>query len=91
LEVNEVGRVSDRYRRQPLLFLVTAFLVVGGAALLVGVMYATVTASSLPAFVPGHTAGLHRTRGQRAQVGILLGGLLLFIGAIIATDLRPKR
>jgi hypothetical protein len=87
-----VRTLSHRLRQQPLLGLVLLLAVVGVLAVLVGLIYSSVNAASLPAFFPGHAAGVHRSRGARGHAGIVLGVFILIIDAVIATDLRkPKR
>ena len=84
------GSVWQAYRRQPLLFLVTLFALAGAAAFAVGLVYSTVAAANLPSFVPGHVAGLHRTRSTRGHGALALGALVLVVAGVMATDVKWK-
>ena len=86
-----MSRIGRRYRQEPLLYVVTVLAAVGVAAVLVGLMYSMVTASSLPFFVPGHTAGVHKVRAERGHAGLVLGVFVLIIAGVVATDLGKSR
>ncbi len=68
--------------------LAVILVIVGILAIIAGVIYLVVPAHSLPSFVPGHMAGVtakHRTRGV---AGILLGVVLVVIGAVLGRTSR---
>jgi hypothetical protein len=67
-------------------------VIIGALAVAAGVLYLTQPAHALPSFFPGHIAhasGKHPTRGI---VGVVVGGALIVIGAVVAlTGGRRRR
>ena len=67
-------------------------VIVGVLAVIAGILYLTQPAHALPSFFPGHVAhatGKHPTRGI---AGVVVGGVLIVVGAVIAvTGHRERR
>jgi hypothetical protein len=65
-------------------------LIVGSAALVVGVIYLGVPASKLPSFIPGHIAGVTRHHTKRGITSVGLGIVLIIFGvAALLVRSRP--
>ena len=73
------------------MLLVTLLILVGLAAIVVGVVYLTVPAHSLPSFIPGHVAGANGKHPTRGYTGIGVGALLIVIGIVVGMVGKPKR
>jgi hypothetical protein len=72
-------------------FLAIAIFIVGVAAIVVGVLYVTQAAHSLPTFFPGyaaHSIGKHTKRGY---AGIALGAVLVIIAFVVARSGSGRR
>lgn len=59
-------------------------LILGIVAIIAGAIYLLVPARSLPSFMPGHLAGVAAKHGTRGMAGILLGIVLVAIGAVLS-------
>jgi len=79
-----VGNVSNQVKW--VIFLVTAVL--GVIALIYAVIYLSVGIHSLPAFVPGHKAGVNGHYHKRALLTGVIGVVLLAISAMMAISAR---
>jgi hypothetical protein len=55
-------------------------IVLGLALIAVGVIYVALPADSLPAFFPGHAAGVTRVHYKHAAVSAVAGVILLALG-----------
>lgn len=75
-------------------FLAGVIFVVGVLAVVVGVMYLSMAAHSLPSFFPGHIAGAAGAakHTKRGIAGIVVGAVLLLIALAVAmTGGRRRR
>jgi hypothetical protein len=67
-------------------------VIIGALAVAAGILYLTQPAHALPGFFPGHVAhatGKHPTRGI---AGVVVGAVLIVIGAVVAlTGDRQRR
>ena len=64
-------------------FILAAVLAALGVLLLiVGVMYLTMTSSTLPGFFPGHIPFSHFKHTQRGTGALVLAGLCFLLGAV---------
>ena len=61
-------------------------VVVGIIAIVVGVLYLTQTAGHLPSFVPGHIANSKAHHTKRGIAGLVVGGILVIVGAVLARN-----
>jgi len=57
--------------------------VLGALLIVVAVIYLTVPAGSLPAFFPGHEAGLTRVRMKHGVAAGAVGVILLVVGWVL--------
>jgi len=57
--------------------------VLGALLIVVAVIYLTVPADSLPAFLPGHEAGLTRVRMKHGVAAGAVGVILLVVGWVL--------
>ncbi len=72
--------------------LVVILVIVGAAAIVVGVLYLTQPAHSLPTFFPGYAAHVNGKHTNRGYAGIAFGALLVIIAAVVgATGSRRRR
>jgi hypothetical protein len=74
--------------RAVLVFLIA---LAGVAGLVLGVVYLTVAAHSLPHFIPGYIAGSNVKHPKRAYVAFGAGAVLLVLAVVIGMAGRPKR
>jgi len=65
-------------------------LIVGVAAIVVGVLYLTQPAHSLPTFFPGYAAHVVGKHSKRGYAGIALGAVLVIIALAVALS-GPRR
>ncbi len=65
-------------------FLVITLMLLGVLVMLVGIIYLTEPAKSLPTFFPGSGAPLQGRHTLRGLVGIIVGAALIFIAAVTA-------
>ena len=63
-------------------------LILGVVAIIAGVVYLVVPAGSLPSFIPGHLAGVTAKHGSRGVAGVLLGVVLVVVGAALGRTNR---
>ena len=61
----------------------TIAFVLGALLIVVAVIYLTVPADSLPAFFPGHEAGLTRVRMKHGVAAGAVGVILLVVGWVL--------
>ena len=66
-------------------------LIVGIAAIVVGVLYLTQPAHSLPTFFPGYAAHVVAKHTRRGYAGIALGAVLVIIGFVVAFSGSRRR
>jgi amino acid permease len=71
--------------------LVIALLVVGVAAIVVGVLYLTQSAQSLPTFFPGYVAHALGKHTKRGYAGVALGVVLVIIALVLEFGPSPRR
>lgn len=71
--------------------LVFVVVLLGVAAIAVGVMYFEVPAHSLPHFVPGYVAHSTAKHDKRAYVGWGIGAFFLIVALILGMSGQPKR
>lgn len=64
-------------------------IIIGILALIVGIIYLVEPARSLPSFIPGHLASKAH-HSKRGIAGIVFGGVVFIIGAVLAGR-RPRR
>ena len=66
-----------------LCFILAAVLAALGVVfLVVGIMYLTLSSSSLPGFFPGHISYSHFKHTQRGTGALVLAGLCFLLGAV---------
>ncbi len=65
-------------------------LIVGVAAIVVGVLYLTQPAHSLPTFFPGYAAHVVGKHTKRGYAGIALGAVLVIVSFVVALT-GPRR
>jgi uncharacterized membrane protein HdeD (DUF308 family) len=70
-------------------FVIILFLV-GVAAIVVGVLYLTQPAHSLPTFFPGYAVHLVSKHTKRGYAGIALGAVLVIVAFVVALT-GPRR
>lgn len=67
-----------------------ALIIIGVIGVAVGIVYFTVPVSKLPSFM-GHVVhtkrALHAHRTKRGLAGVVVGGILLIVGIVVA---RPR-
>lgn len=63
-------------------------VIVGVLALVVGILYLTQPSHSLPTFFPGYGAHISGKRPVRGIVAVLVGAVLMVIGAVAAATGR---
>lgn len=66
-------------------------VIVGIVGIVVGVMYLTEQAHSLPSFFPGHLVGGTGKHTERGLVAVIVGAVLLVIGIVVAVTARARR
>ena len=71
--------------------LIAIVFIIGVLALVVGIVYISQKASSLPSFFPGHSATLHRAHKSRGYAGVALGAVLIIISLIAAYMTAGRR
>jgi hypothetical protein len=64
--------------------LAIVLVIVGIAAIVVGVLYLTQPAHSLPTFFPGYAAHAVGKHSKRGYAGISFGGVLVIIAVVVA-------
>ena len=65
-------------------------IVIGVLALIAGVVYLALPADKLPSFFPGHVASSTAHHSKRGIAGIILGIVLLIVGAVVASRARRR-
>lgn len=63
--------------------LAIVLVIVGIAAIVVGVLYLTQPAHSLPTFFPGYVAHAVGKHSKRGYAGIAFGGVLVLIAVVV--------
>jgi 4-hydroxybenzoate polyprenyltransferase len=71
--------------------LAIAIFIVGVAAIVVGVLYVTQPAHSLPTFFPGYAAHSIGKHSKRGYSGIALGAVLVIIAFVVAMSGSKRR
>jgi uncharacterized membrane protein HdeD (DUF308 family) len=65
-------------------------VVIGVLAVIAGVVYLALPADKLPSFFPGHSAASTLHHSKRGIAGIVLGVVLLIVGAAVASRARRR-
>lgn len=63
-------------------------IVVGVLAVVAGVLYLTQPAHALPTFMPGHLAHASGKHVKRGIVGVIVGGVVFLVGAVLTASSR---
>ena len=71
--------------------LAIVIFIVGVAAIVVGVLYVTQPAHSLPTFIPGYAAHSIAKHTKRGYAGIALGAVLVIIAIVVAAMSGSRR
>ena len=72
-------------------FLAIVIFIVGVAAIVVGVLYLTQPAHSLPTFFPGYAAHSIAKHTKRGYAGIALGAVLVIVAIVVAMTGSRRR